>query len=86
MLAVLLYHGIRREELCRLQVGDIQSRQGVWHLRIEDKREKIRYIPLAIAAPHHRLPGRGEARGGDGRAAVPAGEEQHDRNPDEAAA
>ena len=26
MLAVLLYHGIRREELCKLKVGDIQSR------------------------------------------------------------
>ena len=50
--AVLLYHGIRREERCRLKVGDIQSRQGVWPLRIEDKREKIRYIPLAIVAQH----------------------------------
>jgi integrase/recombinase XerD len=50
MLAVLLYYGIRRDELCKLKVGDIQSRQGVWHLRIEGKREKIRYIPLAIAA------------------------------------
>jgi len=50
MLAVLLYHGIRRDELCKLKVGDIQSRQGVWHLRIQGKREKIRYIPLAIAA------------------------------------
>jgi integrase/recombinase XerD len=50
MLAVLLYHGIRREEVCKLKVGDIQSRQGVWHLRIEGKREKIRSIPLAIAA------------------------------------
>ena len=50
MLAVLLYHGIRREELCRLKVGDIQSRQGVLHLRIAGKREKLRYIPLAIAA------------------------------------
>jgi integrase/recombinase XerD len=50
MLAVLLYHGIRRYELCNLKVVDIQSRQGVWHLRIAGKREKIRYIPLAIAA------------------------------------
>lgn len=48
--AVLLYHGIRREERCRLKVGDIQSRQGVWPLRLEDKREKIRYIPLAMVA------------------------------------
>jgi integrase/recombinase XerD len=28
ILATLLYHGIRREELCRLKVRDIQSRQG----------------------------------------------------------
>ena len=86
MLAVLLYHGIRREEVCKLKVGDIQSRQGVWHLRIEGKREKIRSIPLAIAAPHHRLPGRSKARGGDGRAAVPAGEEQRGQNPGQAPA
>jgi integrase/recombinase XerD len=45
MLAVLLYHGIRRDELCKLKVGDIQSRQGVWHLRIEGKREKSATFP-----------------------------------------
>jgi len=50
MLAVLVYHGIRREELCKLTVGDIQSRQGVVHLRIEGKREKVRYLPLAVVA------------------------------------
>src|SRR5262245_47783237 len=50
MLAVLLYHGIRRDALCKLRVSDIQSRQGVWHLRIEGKRENIRSIPLVIAA------------------------------------
>ena len=32
ILATLLYHGIRREELCGLRVKDIQSRQGVVHL------------------------------------------------------
>lgn len=84
MLAVLLYLGIRRDELCTLKVGDIQSRQGVWHVRIEGKREKSRSMPLAIAAPHHRLPGRGEARGRDRRAAVPAGEKQHAPNPGQA--
>src|SRR5215471_10805420 len=29
ILATLLYHGLRREELCGLRVRDIQSRQGV---------------------------------------------------------
>jgi site-specific recombinase XerD len=43
--ATLLYHGIRREELCLLR-GDMQSRQGVMHLRIKGKRDKVRYIPL----------------------------------------
>ena len=46
ILAVLLYHGIRREELCLLRLRDIQSRQGVMHLRIKGKRDKVRYIPL----------------------------------------
>jgi len=46
ILAVLLYHGIRREELCQLRLRDMQSRQGVMHLRIKGKRDKVRYIPL----------------------------------------
>lgn len=46
ILAVLLYHGIRREELCLLRLRDVQSRQGVMHLRIKGKRDKVRYIPL----------------------------------------
>jgi site-specific recombinase XerD len=46
ILATLLYHGIRREELCLLRLRDIQSRQGVMHLRIKGKRDKVRYIPL----------------------------------------
>jgi site-specific recombinase XerD len=50
ILAVLLYHGIRRQELCDLKVGDIQSRQGVWHFRIRGKRDKIRYLPVAFEA------------------------------------
>ena len=29
ILATLLYHGIRREELCALRVKDMHSRQGV---------------------------------------------------------
>jgi len=46
ILATLLYHGIRREELCSLRVKDMQTRQGVLHFRIKGKREKIRFIPV----------------------------------------
>ena len=46
ILAVLLYHGLRREELCRLTVQDLQDRQGVRHLRITGKRQKVRYLPV----------------------------------------
>jgi len=50
ILATLLYHGIRREELCRLAVGDMHSRQGVVHFRILGKRDKIRFVPVHAAA------------------------------------
>jgi hypothetical protein len=33
-LATFLHHGLRCEELCGLRVRDLQSRQGVPHLRI----------------------------------------------------
>jgi len=46
ILATLLYQGIRREELCRLMVGDVHSREGVVHVRIHGKRDKIRFVPL----------------------------------------
>lgn len=46
MLAVLLYHGLRREELCLLSVRDIHDRRGVPHLRIHGKGGKTRYLPL----------------------------------------
>jgi integrase/recombinase XerD len=46
ILATLLYHGIRREELCLLRLRDLQSRQGVMHLRIKGKRDKIRFVPV----------------------------------------
>jgi integrase/recombinase XerD len=50
ILAVLLYHGIRREELCKLKVGDMQQREGVPHLRVEGKGDKVRYLPLHVTA------------------------------------
>ena len=46
ILATLLYHGLRREELCALRVKDIQSREGVKHFKVKGKRDKIRYVPL----------------------------------------
>ena len=33
ILATFLHHGLRCEELCGLRVRDLQSRQGVPHLR-----------------------------------------------------
>lgn len=46
LLAVLLYHGLRREEAAGLQVTDLQDRRGIRHLRILGKGNKVRYVPL----------------------------------------
>ena len=47
ILATLLYHALRREELCKLRVKDFQhERRGVAHLRVSGKGEKTRYVPL----------------------------------------
>lgn len=46
ILSTLLYHGLRREELCALKVRDIHERRGVKHLRVHGKGGKVRYIPL----------------------------------------
>jgi integrase/recombinase XerD len=46
ILSVLLYHGLRREELCALRIKDIHARRGVPHLRVRGKGGKTRYIPL----------------------------------------
>jgi integrase len=50
ILATLLYHGIRREELCSLKIRDMQGRQGVMHFRITGKRDKLRFIPIHAMA------------------------------------
>ena len=46
LLSLLLYHGLRREELSRLAVHDIHLRRGVPHLRVHGKGSKVRNIPL----------------------------------------
>lgn len=51
MLATLLYHALRRDELCRLKVKDVKhERRGVPHLKISGKGGKTRYVPLHPAA------------------------------------
>jgi integrase/recombinase XerD len=50
IVATLLYHGMRREELCRLPVRDIQDRQGVKRFRVKGTRDKVRFIPVHAAA------------------------------------
>jgi integrase/recombinase XerD len=50
MLATLLFHGIRQEELCKMRVRDYQRREGILHFRIEGKGDKVRFIPVATEA------------------------------------
>ena len=46
ILSALLFHGLRRAELCGLKVGDVQLRRGVPHFRVLGKGGKIRFIPI----------------------------------------
>jgi site-specific recombinase XerD len=51
ILATLLYHALRRDELCKLKVRDVrQERRGVPHLKVSGKGGKTRYLPLHPAA------------------------------------
>lgn len=51
MIATLLYHALRRDELCKLKVKDFRhERRGVPHLKITGKGGKTRYVPLHPAA------------------------------------
>jgi site-specific recombinase XerD len=54
MLATLLYHALRREELCKLTVKDFRhARRGVPHLKVSGKGGNTRYLPLH-PAPRER--------------------------------
>ena len=47
ILAALLYHALRRQELCKLAVKDFdQERRGVAYLIVSGKGDKTRYVPL----------------------------------------
>ncbi|MGG5812223.1 tyrosine-type recombinase/integrase [Falsiroseomonas sp. CW058] len=47
ILSTLLFHALRRDELCKLRVRDFRhARKGVPHLRVSGKGGKTRYLPL----------------------------------------
>ena len=48
ILSTLLFHALRRAELCRLNVCDYLTDQGVRHFEIHGKGGKVRRIPVAI--------------------------------------
>ena len=51
ILATLLYHALRRDELCKLKIKDYrQERRGVPHIKVSGKGGKTRYLPLHPAA------------------------------------
>jgi integrase/recombinase XerD len=47
ILSTLLFHALRREELCKLKVRDFRhARKGAPHLKVSGKGGKTRYVPL----------------------------------------
>jgi integrase/recombinase XerD len=72
ILSTLLYHALRREELCKLKVKDFRhARRGVPHLKVSGKGDKTRYLPLhpgTNALIHDYLEGAGH--GGDDNGAL----------------
>lgn len=51
ILAILLYHALRREEVSKLRVKDFNiERRGVPHICVQGKGGKLRYIPTHPAA------------------------------------
>jgi site-specific recombinase XerD len=65
ILSLLLYHALRREELSKLLVKDVnQDRRGVAHLRVQGKGGKLRYLPthpntLRLVAEYLEMAGHG---------------------------
>jgi site-specific recombinase XerD len=46
ILAVLLYHALRRGELCRLRGKDYEVRRGIPTLVVQGKGSRLRYLPI----------------------------------------
>ena len=77
ILSTLLFHALRREELCKLKVKDFRhARKGVPHLKVSGKGGKTRYLPLhpGTNGAHPRLPRGRRSRHRRKRCAVPAGQ------------
>ena len=70
ILSVLLYHALRREELTKLLVKDLnQARRGIPHMRVHGKGGKLRYIPahpdtLRLVAEYLKEAGHGKESDG----------------------
>ena len=74
VLSTLLFHALRREELCKLKVKDFRhARKGVPHQKISGKGGKTRYLPLHPGTHGliQRLPRRRRAWARRDRRAVP---------------
>lgn len=85
LLAILLYHALRREELCKLTVQDLHERRGVAHLRVSGKGSKTRYVPLHPAAGaliHDYLQADGRGHDGTGALFRPLRNNRPDRDGD----
>lgn len=53
ILAVYLFHALRRSEVADLKVGSVHERQGVTHLKVHGKGSKTRFLvahPAALTA------------------------------------
>ena len=50
-ILAVFFHGLRREELCKLRVEDVEQRRGVAHLHIHGKGGEIHCVPAHPAAP-----------------------------------
>ena len=46
ILATFLYHALRRSELCKLRIKDLQEREGIKQFKIFGKGSKERYVPV----------------------------------------
>ncbi len=69
ILSVLLYHALRRAELCTLRVKDFSLRRGVKNFTVHGKGGKIRYVPVhpkAVRLIEEYLLVAGHAEEGDG--------------------
>jgi integrase/recombinase XerD len=51
ILATLLYHGLRREEVCLLRVEDMHRREGVMHFQVRGKGRKGKKIRFVAVGP-----------------------------------